>query len=181
MKKWLYVIAVGGMLTVFLFFYFGFRKEAELKEKHHQEQIAAQQKAENERKAVIERKAREDAEKRATERAAAEAKKEADRLAKWEAESRKIQEATDAANTKAEAFSKHISQLEVNLNALRTNKEKLSRETFEFAKQVEQARIDKRNAEMEIQRMTDMIAKRAADSTLTRMPPPPPVVAKPSS
>ena len=45
-------------------------------------------------------------------------------------------------------------------------------------KQVEQARINKRNAEMEIQRMTDMIAKRAADSSLTRMPP---VAAKPSS
>ena len=49
----------------------------------------------------------------------------------------------------------------------------------DLAKQVELSRIARRNAELEIQRMTDMIVKRAGDSSLTRppiiqMPPPAP-------
>lgn len=178
MKKWMYVISVGGMLAIFTFFYFAFRKEAEIKEKQRHEQLVADRKAEEERKAAIETKAREDAAKRTEERAAADAKKEADKLAKWEADSKKIQEATDESNAKADAYAKQISNLEIELNTLRTNKEKLNREAFEFAKQVEAARVNKRNAELEIQRMTDMIATRASDSMLTRMPP---VAAKPSS
>ena len=174
----MYVLSVGGMLAVFLFFYFAFLKDTEMKEKQRAEQVVKERKAEEVRKAAIEAKAREDAAKRTAERAAADAKKEADKIARWEAEGQKIQDATNAANAKADAFSKQISNLEIQLNSLRANKEKLNREAFEFAKQVEQARINKRNAEMEIQRMTDMIAKRAADSSLTRMPP---VAAKPSS
>lgn len=168
MKKWMYVISVGGMLTVFLFFYFSHIKEAERLEKIRQEKIAHEIEVEKAKKAEIEAKARQDAEKRAAERAAADAKKEADKLAKWEADSRKIQQTTDEYNAKAAAFSKQVSELEIQLNTLRTSKEKLNREAFEFAKQVEQARIEKRNAELEIQRMTDMIAKKAADSSLSR-------------
>jgi hypothetical protein len=171
MKKWLYLISVGGMMAVFLFFYFAFLKETKVKEEQRAVALAKERKIEEDKKAAAEAKAREDAAKRAKERADADAKKEADRLARWQAEGKKIQDATDAANAKADAYSKHISSLEVELNALRTNKEKLNREAFEFAKQVEQARINKRRAELEIQRMTDMIAKRAGDSALAKMPP----------
>lgn len=171
MKKWMYVISVGGMLAIFMFFYFAFRKEALIKEKQREEQVAEERRIEEERKAAIEEKARQDAEKRAAERAAAEAKKEADRIAKWEATSKEIQDATNSYNEKADAYAKQISELEIQLDTLRKNKEQMNREAFEFAKQVEQARINKRNAELEIQRMTDMIAKRAADSALAKMPP----------
>jgi hypothetical protein len=178
MKKWMYVISVGGMLAIFLFFYFAFREEAKIKEEKREEQLAHDRKVEEERKAAIEAKAREDAAKRAEQRAAEEAKKEADKLAKYQNEMTKIKEATDASNAKADEYAKRVSNLEIELDTLRKNKETLNREAFEFAKQVELARANKRNAELEIQRMTDMIAKRAADSTLTRMPP---VAAKPSS
>lgn len=178
MKKWMYVISVGGMLAIFLFFYFAFRKEAKIKEEQRIEQLAQERKVEEDRRAAIEAKAREDAAKRAEERAAAEAKKEADKLAKYEAESKRIKDATDAFNAKGDEYAKRVSNLEIELDTLRKNKETINREAFEFAKQVELARANKRNAELEIQRMTDMIAKRAADSTLTRMPP---VAAKPSS
>jgi hypothetical protein len=174
MKKWMYVISVGGMLAVFLFFYFAHLKEMDIKDRQRAEEQARIAKAEAERKATIEAKAREDAERRAAERAAADAKKEADRLAKWEAQSREIQETTDKLNSEGEALAKQASELDVQLNALRTEKEKLNREAFELSKQVEQARIAKRNAELEIQRMTDMIAKRASDSSLARAPAPAP-------
>lgn len=174
MKKWIYLISVGGMLAIFMFFYFAHVKEAEIKEQQQKAEAAQKAKEEADRKAAIEEKAREDAERRARERSEAEAKKEADRLAKWEAENKKIQDATDEMNGKADAYSKEISALEVELNRLRTEKEKLNRDAFEFAKQVEQARIAKRNAELEIQRMTDMIARRAAESSLSRAPAAPP-------
>jgi len=173
MKKWMYLISVGGMLAVFLFFYYSNLKEAEIRDKQRAAENAQKLKAEADRKAAIEAKAREDAERRAAERAAEDAKKEAAKIAKWEAESRRIQEQTDSFNAKADAASKQASALEIELNTLRTNKEKLNRETFEIEKQVERARIEKRNAELEIQRMTDMIAKKAADSMLTRVPAPP--------
>jgi hypothetical protein len=174
MKKWMYVISVGGMLAIFLFFYFAHMEEAQIKEKARLEMKAQAEKAEADRKAAIEAKAREDAAKRAAERDAEIAQKAAERLAKQEAEDRKIKETTDELIAKGNVYAKRISELEVELNALRLNKEKLNREAFEFAKQVEQARIAKRNAELEIQRMTDMVAKRAADSALARAPAPPP-------
>jgi len=177
MKKWLYLISVGSMLAVFLFFYLTHLKEAEIRDPLRAEETAQQLKIEADRKADIEAKARADAEKRAADRAAEEKKKEADKLAKWEAEGQKIRDDTDGYNAKADEYSKQISNLEVELNALRTNKEKLNREAFEILKDVESAKIEKRTAELEIQRMTDMIAKRAADSSLTR----PPVVVEPKS
>lgn len=173
MKKWLYVISVGSMLAVFLFFYFAYLEEAEIKEKIRIEKVAQEQKAEAERKALIEAKARDDAAQRAAERAEAEAQKAAERLAEQQAIDRRIKDDTDSANAKADGYSKQIAQLEIELNALRLQKENLNRETFEIEKQVEQARIAKRTAELEIQRMTDMVAKRAADSAIARPPAPP--------
>ncbi len=170
MKKWMYVISVGGMLAIFLFFYFSHIKEAEQQEKIRQEKLEQDRKAEAAKKAEIEAKARADAERRAAERAAADAKKEAEKVAKWEAENRHIQEETDGYNAKANAYAKQASELDIQLTKLRAEKDRLIREAFEFAKQVEQARIEKRNAELEIQRMTDMISKKAADSSLTRAP-----------
>lgn len=170
MKKWLYLISVGSMLAVFLFFYFTHVKEAEIRDKLRAEETAQKLKVEADRKAEIEAKARADAERRAAERTAEEKRKEAEKVAKWEGESRKIQEETDGYNAKADSYSKQIAKLEGELNALRTSKEKLNRDTFDLLKQVETAKIEKRNAEMEIQRMTDIIARRAADSALTRAP-----------
>lgn len=174
MKKWMYVISVGSMLAVFLFFYFAHIKEAEAREKvriekQHQEEMAAAAK-----KAEAEEKARQDAEKRAAERAAEEAKKEADRIAKWEATSKEIQDATDNYLSLGDKYQKSINELELKLADLRDQKEKLNREAFDFAKQVEAARIEKQDAEIESQRMTEMIAQRASASSLTQMPPPPP-------
>lgn len=170
MKKWIYVLAPVCMLVVFLFFYFSFSKQLEERERVVAAKVAADKKAEDERKAAIETKAREDAERRAAARAAEEAKKEADRLAKWNAESQKIQDATDSYNKEADALAKTVSDLTVQLDALRKAKETANRDYLEAIKRVERARIAKRTAEFEIQRMTDMIASRAANSAMARPP-----------
>jgi chromosome segregation ATPase len=174
MKKWMYVISVGSMLAVFLFFYFAHIKEAEAAEQIRLEKQRQEQAAAAAKKAEAEEKARLDAEKRAAERAAEEKKKEEERVAAWEKTSREIQEKTDEYLALGDKYQKTINDLELQLADLRSQKEKLNREAFDFAKQVEAARIEKQNAEIESQRMTEMIAQKAADSTLAQMPPPPP-------
>ena len=66
-----------------------------------------------------------------------------------------------------------IADLEKELAGLRTQKETVNRENLELLKKVELARIAKRNAELNIQRMTEMISRRAAASALTAPPPAP--------
>ena len=170
MKKWMYVISVGSMLAVFLFFYTTHLKQADLRDKQRAEEARLKKEADDAAKKVREDQARKDAEDRAAKRIKDEQDKEAKHLAEMLADNKKIQDDIDKNNALADDYSKLISRLEIELNTLRTNKEKLNRETFEISKQVEAARIEKHNAELEIQRITDMIAKRAADSSLTRAP-----------
>jgi hypothetical protein len=170
MKKWMYVISVGSMLTIFLVFFLSESKKHAEKERQRSIEVAAKKAAEDARKQAIEAQAREDAAKRAAQRAADEAKKEAEKLAKWQAEGEKIQEATDKYNAEADRSAKLAADLEVQLSSLRTAKEIVNREAFELAKVVERGKIDRRAAEMEIQRTTEMVAQKAAQSSLTRAP-----------
>ena len=73
-----------------------------------------------------------------------------------------------------QADAKEAAKLDASLAATRQAKDKANREAFDLAKQVELAKVSKRNAEFDIQRTTEMISKRAEQSSLTRPPPPPP-------
>jgi ABC-type Na+ efflux pump permease subunit len=168
MKKWMYVIFPAAMLGIFLVFYFSAAKKAELKEQQHIAEIAKQKADETEKKRIAEDKARVDAVKRAAERSAEEAKKEADKIAKWQADSKRIQEDTDKSIADADRYQKEVSKLEIELDTLRKSKDKASREAFDLLKQVERAKVDRRNAEIEIQRLTEMVARKASESAMTR-------------
>ena len=112
------------------------------------------------KKAEAERQAREDADKRAAERIAEEKRKEAEKAAKWAAQSQEI--AADTATYLAQA-AKNLEEaktLEAKLTALRAEKDKLSQSAFDYDKEVETARIAKRNAELEIQRLVEMVARK---------------------
>jgi len=170
MKKWLYFIAPAVMLVVFTFFYFSQAKELEQREAEREAQIEQERLADKARREAIEEKARLDAAKRAAEREAEAAAKEAERIAKWEAEGKEIQDATNAYTAEADKYAKEIAALEIQLDSLRKNKDALNSETLALAKRVEQARIDKRSAELEIQRKTELMVKRAEASTLAQMP-----------
>jgi len=177
MKKWMYVISVGSMLAVFLFFYTTHLKEADIKEKARIEKKAREDAEAKAAKDKREEQARKDAADRAEQRKKDEDEKEAKKLADWQKTNKEIQDSIDQHNAKADEYSKLISRLDIELSTLRANKEKLNRENFDVARDVEAARIEKRTSELEIQRMTDLIAKRATDSSLTRAPEP----VKPSS
>jgi hypothetical protein len=53
---------------------------------------------------------------------------------------------------------------------LRKAKEKLNAEVLAQAKAVERTLIDKRTAEIEVQRRTEMVRIKAAESSMTRVP-----------
>lgn len=170
MKKWLYLIVPSVLLVIFLFFFFTHREDARERDIQRKAEIALREAEEAARKAEIEQKAREDAERRAAERLAAEQQKEADRITRWEEAGRRIQEATDRNNAEADVLAKKAAGLEIELDALRQAKARLNAEVLTLNKQVEAALIDQRTAELQTQRMVQMIANRASESSLTRAP-----------
>jgi len=174
MKKWLYVLFPTALLGIFLFYYFASRAETLARETAHREQVARETAEANQKKAIAEAKAREDAEKRNAERAAEEAKTAKEKEDKYNAEMARIKADTDKANASAAGYSKQVSDLTIELENLHRQKDTLTRDAFELSKKIELAGVARQNAEMEIQRYTEMLANRADQSVLTKMPPPPP-------
>jgi len=166
-----YVIIPIVLLALFSVVYVQHSKESEQKAilKKQTEDKAREEDAAKKR--VAEQRARDDADKRTKARDKEEADKETAKQAKYQADIDVIKKDTAKYASDAEGYAKQAASLDAELNTLRVNKEKLIRESFELDKKVELAKIDRRNAELEIQRMTDMIAKRASDSAMAKMPP----------
>lgn len=118
------------------------------------------------KKATAERQAREDADKRAAARVAEEKKTEAEKKARWENESKTIATDTATYTGQAVASNAELARLNAQLVALRATKEAAAQEAFEFARSIELDRIKKRNAELEIQRLTELLTTRATGSSL---------------
>lgn len=114
------------------------------------------------KKADAERIAREDAARRTAERVAEETKKEAEKRAKWIAEGARIEEETARFAARITEVSSEIARAETELAAQRTATDSLNRENFDLAREIELARIAKRNAELEIQRAVDVVAGEAS-------------------
>ena len=130
--------------------------------------LASAQKAEADKKAEAERQARADAAKRAADRLAEEQKKAAEKKARYEEESRLLAAETSGYAAKVTSLTAELAAQEKQLAELRARRAALNAEAFTLAKDVELARIAKRNAELEIQRLTEMVARQAAGATLAR-------------
>ncbi len=122
---------------------------------------AKQLEAEKAKKAEAERQAKADADKRTAERLAEEKRKEEEKRAKWEAVGRQIAADTATYQAQAEKNAAETKALEEKLSALRAEKDRASQAAFDLAKNVEAARIQKRNAELEIQRLVEAVARKA--------------------
>lgn len=175
MKKWIYLIIPGILLGLFLIVWFGHQKERQEREAKRAAVLAKKMAEEKAAKEDSERRAREDAAKKQAEREAEAKAKEEERRAKQAAIDKQIKDETEAARKEADKFHKELMALEIEIDRLRKQRDGLTREAFELAKQVEMAKVARRNAELESQRMVEMIARRAADSSLTRPPMLPPV------
>ena len=180
MKKWMYLVFPGIMLAGFLVIYMSHKKAAEEKERQQIARAATEKAEADRKKKEAEAKARDDARKRQEEREAEERKKEEDKAAKQAKDDKMVRDQIAEYTAKGDAAQKQVNNLEIELDKLRKEKDRVSRETFDLAKQLELARIDRRNAELEIQRMHEMIVRKASESALVRPPPMPPAPARAS-
>lgn len=120
--------------------------------------------AETAKKDDAARLAREDSSRRAAERVAEEQKKEDEKRARWLADGQRVTEETARFAARIAELNRETAQAETELAALRAAEMRLDRENFELAREVELARIAKRNAEFEIHRAADFVANRAAQT-----------------
>ena len=171
-----YIIVPLILLGIFGFLYKGFTVENAAKEAAEAAEVAAHEAEVAAAKAEAEERSKAEAAKRTAEREAAEAKKIADRRAKWEATGAEIARYTAEAKAESDTHQAKINELELELAEQRKMREALNKETFEMMKSVEAARISVRNAELQVQRMAQMVTQKAENSVLVKAPilPPPP-------
>lgn len=165
----LYAIVPILLTLAFSGVYLAHSKQAEAKAaaaKVAADQAAAEALA---RKQEAERQAREDADRRTAERLAEEKKKEDEKAAKWAAQGKAIADDTAVYAAQAEKNAAELKALEAKLSALRTEKDKAVQTGFDFDLEIEKARVAKRNAELEIQRLVEMTARKAG-TTLGAIP-----------
>jgi hypothetical protein len=170
MKKWIYLALPLALTAGFVVVYLSHKDKAEQKERAHLAQVATEKAAADEKKRAAETKAREDARKRQEERDAEDRKKAEEKAARQAADDKKVQDSIAEYTAKGNAAAKQVASLEIELDRLRKEKDALSRASFDTAKQVELARVARRNAELEIQRMTAMVAQKATESAMTKPP-----------
>ncbi len=144
-----------------------------------QERIEAQkiedQKAADEvRRQQIEDKARMDAVAQQQAREAKDKEKQERLQREKDEQDRKVKEETEKFEAEAASVTKQIADMDKEIVNLRAQREQLGREVYESAAKVELAKTDRDNADLEIQRMYDMVAQKVGDSFLTKLPPPPP-------
>ncbi len=141
--------------------YFSHAKQAAAKAELAQVESAKAGAAVVAQKAEAERQAREDADRRTTERLAEEKKKEDERASKWSAQGQAIVDAT--ANYAAQAIKNEaeFKAFETRLVALRAEKDRAVQAGFDQDLEIEKARVAKRSAELEIQRLVEMTARKA--------------------
>lgn len=174
MKKWMYLLFPGLMLGIFLIFWFAHEKDSAERDHVRLEKQAEKQAADKKTKDEAEQKARLEAAERQKQREEDERKKEEARQAKMAAADKQVKDLTDTALADGDKSQKTINGLELDIDRLHKQKDDANRRLFDLQKQVELARVAKQNAELEEQRMTEMIARRTADTTLAQMPPAPP-------
>jgi chromosome segregation ATPase len=170
-KSYLIVPLVLG--AVFLFFYNGALKEMKAKEDQRQEEVAKAKAEDAARKKIIEDKATAEAKKRQEEREAADLAKEQKKQKDYDDALKTLKDETAKYSAESDKLAKEVAALELQISQGRTDRENLNRETLELSKRVEQAKINRRTAELEIQRMMEMVAKKLNDSSIATPPPPP--------
>jgi hypothetical protein len=134
-------------------------------------ELAATRVNEQARLAAAEVKAKSEADQRTLTRLADEEKKQAALHVQWEADSAQIATETIRYQAQIGALRTEVAEVERQLAEARKTKVSEAARAFELAREVELARIAKRNAELELQRTTEILARRAGQTT---WPPPSP-------
>lgn len=156
------------LMVVFSGVYLNFSKNSDEAARINEAKTAEIKRGEEQKKKDDEAKARQDSEKRIAARLAEEKAKEDERIAKWDAESKRIADEGQGFATQVANNTKEVAALTKQLSELRLAKEAKTRELLETATEAELAAISKRSAELEIQRMTEMVARKAGGGALAK-------------
>ncbi len=167
MKRFYFIFPLI-LLAVFVGVFMQFSKTSDQAERVKAEKLSMMKLAEENKKKEDAAKSREDSEKRTAARLAEEAQKEAERVAKWNAESKRIDDETQGYVTKTASLTEELAVLEKQLTEARALKDTRTRELLAVASEVELAAIAKHNAELEIQRMNEMLVRKVAKTSFVK-------------
>jgi hypothetical protein len=174
---YLYLILPAILLVVFLFTpgfgYFAAQEKLEARELASEQESERLKAEEEAKRADIQKRAEEDALERQREREEQDRLKEEKKRKDYEDGIARLKEDIATYSADSDTFTKELNALQLQLSKLRDKKEVEDRQTLELAKQVELAKIERRTAELEIQRMVTMVSKTLTSSPLLKPTPPP--------
>ena len=170
-----YLIVPVVLLAVFGVLYSSALKDMKVKANQQQAVADARAAADKKHKDEVDARAQADAKKHEDEREAEDRVKEAKKIKEYQDALKALKDEAGKYNTEADKLSKEAADLELQISQTRTDKEKLNSETFDLAKEIELTKINRRNAELEIQRMIGMVGNKLTASSIVLPPPPPPL------
>ncbi len=165
-----YIIVPVVLMVAFLFFHSSEKQrilDAEAAKKIAKEAEETRQAKE---KAELREKARIEAEKRDAERKAEEERKRLAKKKEFEDAIKAIEDDRDRFTADLNKYKQEAEDLNKELDALREKRQGVSRRLIEMNKEIAQAMIDRNNAEIEVHRYAEMVAQKANDSALTKVP-----------
>lgn len=165
-----YIIVPVVLMAVFVYFERGASADAKRDEEVKIEAKKADEAKKEAEKKALEEKARVDSDKRNAQRIADEKAKEEKRAADFKAKIQKMTDDLKKYTDDIELNNRLVAKLEKELAEKRDLHESENRAVFDLAKKVEVSKKLRRDAELEVQRFNDMLARRAADSSLTKAP-----------
>lgn len=128
--------------------------------------FAAAESAAKAQQSTTEGKARAEVAARAAARVEAELKKQELLTAQWTAETARIAAETEGCQKQATLLRAELAGVEQQLSTVRHARMDAAGQGLELAREVELLRIAKRNAELEVQRTTEILVRRATQSSL---------------
>ncbi len=170
MNRILYIVAPIVLMVVFVFLYVDGRKKIEERKEQERIEKKARDDAEEAERARKREQARIDNEAAETRRLQEEADKKAKKEADFQKKLQDIRDKTAEFNADLAKYKRQAADLDKEITALRTEKEKLTRQSIEMNQTIAAGLIERQNAELEIQRFAAMVGRKARESTLTRMP-----------
>ena len=161
-----YLIIPLVLLTLFAGVYRHHRQQSDAEAQASAAAVAAAESAAKALQFAAEGKARAEVAARAAARAEAERQKQELLAAQWSAETVRIASETEGYQKQATLLRAELAGVEQQLSAVRQARIEAAGQGLELAREVELLRIAKRNAELEVQRTTEILVRRANQSRL---------------
>lgn len=179
MKARIFYIVVPIVLMVAFLFFHGSEKQRIIADEEAKRVAKdAEETRQMKEKAELREKARIEAEKRDAERKAEEERKRLAKKKEFDDAIKAIENDRDRFTADLNQYKQESADLEKELDALREKRQGVSRRLIEMNKEIAQAMIARNTAELEVHRYAEMVAQKANESSLTKLPPPPTTAAK---